>query len=48
VNDRDLAAFRRFHQFPVSSGVDVRNGGWTCERETHFFGNFQIITATGL
>ncbi|MSP98023.1 MAG: methyltransferase domain-containing protein [Betaproteobacteria bacterium] len=21
-------------------------GGWACERSTHFFGNFQIITAT--
>jgi ubiquinone/menaquinone biosynthesis C-methylase UbiE len=21
-------------------------GGWTCERETYFFGNFQVITAT--
>jgi len=21
-------------------------GGWTCERATYFFGNFQIITAT--
>ena len=23
-------------------------GGWTCERTTYFFGNFQIITATKL
>jgi len=23
-------------------------GGWTCERATYFFGNFQIITATKL
>ena len=21
-------------------------GGWTCERQTYFFGNFQVITAT--
>lgn len=21
-------------------------GGWSCERTTYFFGNFQIITAT--
>ncbi len=23
-------------------------GGWTCERSTYFFGNFQIVTATKL
>lgn len=23
-------------------------GGWTCERQTYFFGNFQVVTATKL
>ena len=23
-------------------------GGWTCERKTYFFGNFQVVTATKL
>ncbi|HMB83367.1 MAG TPA: class I SAM-dependent methyltransferase [Terriglobales bacterium] len=29
---------------PLSCLEDM--GGWTCERTTYFFGNFQIITAT--
>lgn len=24
----------------------INSGGWTCQRSTYFFGNFQVITAT--